>query len=565
MTPRPPLVFISYSHDSQEHQDRVLALANRLRADGVNAEIDQYEMLPPRGWPAWCDELLRKADFVLMVCTEGYLRRVDGTEERGKGHGVLWEARLIRQHLYNAGAANAKFLPVLLSRRDESHIPVAVAGATRFRVDTDAGYVSLLRLLTNRPEVRRPPVQPQRPLPQRPRASLAEIEKPPQPEAGADARGGPSAASGAATPADSSAFAELYQRFKLRLAPHLAGRQLGGLSMVDAIDWILRSLQFDFRREWLDTLERYAADNSLPEELPRNEEAVIRQLRNLGLITHDGRWLFEPTRSRRISPTAAGELCLDLHRDDEHVRGENAAGRVVSQLAEIVRDPRAITELADVQRTGRVSDVEAVRKLRNLHLLTHSETFLPGDELSATGLGEYVLRCAAVAAGYAADRPQGPRSPTVPAIDDRASPQLVHPSWARSLWSEPAHCKFHIVTSRYATKRRWRKYADILVEITDPAPVGATGEAYLLPSNTARPALRDAAFLTRPDGKDVLARKKRAAREFIERSEHRLLSGVWFLMPPRNGTQEIGVYCAAYDERLNDALFTSVANDPRGG
>jgi hypothetical protein len=38
----PPRVFISYSHDSAAHEDRVLALANRLRGDGVDATIDQY-------------------------------------------------------------------------------------------------------------------------------------------------------------------------------------------------------------------------------------------------------------------------------------------------------------------------------------------------------------------------------------------------------------------------------------------------------------------------------------------------------------------------------------------
>ena len=32
--PGPPIVFISYSHDSQEHADRVLALSDHLRADG---------------------------------------------------------------------------------------------------------------------------------------------------------------------------------------------------------------------------------------------------------------------------------------------------------------------------------------------------------------------------------------------------------------------------------------------------------------------------------------------------------------------------------------------------
>ena len=34
-------------------------------------------------------------DFVLMVCTETYFRRVRDDEESGKGLGVRWEGRLI--------------------------------------------------------------------------------------------------------------------------------------------------------------------------------------------------------------------------------------------------------------------------------------------------------------------------------------------------------------------------------------------------------------------------------------------------------------------------------------
>jgi hypothetical protein len=44
--PAAPKVFISYSHDSEAHEDRVLDLANRLRKDGIDAQIDQYETSP---------------------------------------------------------------------------------------------------------------------------------------------------------------------------------------------------------------------------------------------------------------------------------------------------------------------------------------------------------------------------------------------------------------------------------------------------------------------------------------------------------------------------------------
>jgi len=42
-------VFISYSHDAPAHVDAVLALSNRLRAEGFDAVLDQYEASPPGG------------------------------------------------------------------------------------------------------------------------------------------------------------------------------------------------------------------------------------------------------------------------------------------------------------------------------------------------------------------------------------------------------------------------------------------------------------------------------------------------------------------------------------
>jgi len=102
-TPHPPIVFISYSHDSPEHSDRVLALSDRLRADGIDCILDQYEDSPPEGFPRWMDRNIRAADFVLMTCTPTYYRRVMGDEEPDKGHGVAWESTLIYQYIYNEG------------------------------------------------------------------------------------------------------------------------------------------------------------------------------------------------------------------------------------------------------------------------------------------------------------------------------------------------------------------------------------------------------------------------------------------------------------------------------
>ena len=108
-------VFISYSHDSAEHREKVLALSERLRADGIETLLDQYvNGSPPEGWPRWMLNQLDAATFVLVVCTETYYRRFRGHEQPGKGRGVDWEGALITQEIYDGRSRTLKFVPVVV-------------------------------------------------------------------------------------------------------------------------------------------------------------------------------------------------------------------------------------------------------------------------------------------------------------------------------------------------------------------------------------------------------------------------------------------------------------------
>ena len=77
----PDHVFISYSHDSEEHQQNVLNLADRLRDEGIDCIIDQYEESPSEGWVRWAINQIEEADFVLVVCTEQYSQLFAGKGE----------------------------------------------------------------------------------------------------------------------------------------------------------------------------------------------------------------------------------------------------------------------------------------------------------------------------------------------------------------------------------------------------------------------------------------------------------------------------------------------------
>lgn len=151
-----PKVFISYSWDSAEHRDRVLALSDHLRADGIDCILDQYEVSPPEGWPRWMARQIREADFVLMICTETYKRRVEGEEIPEKGHGVRWEGHLTYQDLYNAGTLNTRFIPVLLESGKFEHIPDPLQGTTYYLAHTKEGYKALSHHITNQPNTPKP-------------------------------------------------------------------------------------------------------------------------------------------------------------------------------------------------------------------------------------------------------------------------------------------------------------------------------------------------------------------------------------------------------------------------
>lgn len=155
----PPRVFLSYSHDSEERRARVLTLANRLRADGIDARLDRYVRgTPPEGWPTWMTNEIHDADFVLVVCTAIYEQRALKREPPGKGLGATWEAGIVTQVVYDAQGRNTRFIPVVLDGADVAHIPVFLRGATRYDVSTDAGYGALLDYLTGHHDAPMPPL-----------------------------------------------------------------------------------------------------------------------------------------------------------------------------------------------------------------------------------------------------------------------------------------------------------------------------------------------------------------------------------------------------------------------
>src|ERR1700739_277091 len=170
MTPeRPPKVFISYSHDSDEHEERVLNLADRLANDGIDVDLDQFVSPPPASWPIWMERAMEAANFILVVCSKNYLAKVKGKVKRGTGKGVKWESLLTYQEIYDNDSDSSKYIPVLLEGGKYEHIPDPMRGGNHYKPEEDGEYEKLLRHITNQPSTPKPIPGKLKELPPKPR------------------------------------------------------------------------------------------------------------------------------------------------------------------------------------------------------------------------------------------------------------------------------------------------------------------------------------------------------------------------------------------------------------
>ena len=76
--PKSPKVFISYSHESKDHRERILLLSDRQRAKGINCHIDMYEESPPQGWAP----MVRQANSRGQIRSCGMHRNIPASVSR---------------------------------------------------------------------------------------------------------------------------------------------------------------------------------------------------------------------------------------------------------------------------------------------------------------------------------------------------------------------------------------------------------------------------------------------------------------------------------------------------
>ncbi|MGW4057939.1 toll/interleukin-1 receptor domain-containing protein [Amycolatopsis sp. NPDC004747] len=152
----PVRVFVSYTHDSPEHKDQVLAFSEFLVENSIDVTLDRWHLAHRQDWYTWAIDGIENADHVIVVASARYRVVGDGYASAESNRGMQSEAALLREKLHSDRPAwTRKILPVVLPGHTPEEIPQFLQPQTadHYLVDdfTVAGCESLLRVLTAQP------------------------------------------------------------------------------------------------------------------------------------------------------------------------------------------------------------------------------------------------------------------------------------------------------------------------------------------------------------------------------------------------------------------------------
>jgi hypothetical protein len=99
--------FLSYSWDPEPHPTWVRGLSERLRQDGIETVLDQWQAIPGDTLPDFMERAIRENDHVIVVCTPTYKRKADNRQG-----GVGYEGDIMTGEAFVL-KNRRKFVPIL--------------------------------------------------------------------------------------------------------------------------------------------------------------------------------------------------------------------------------------------------------------------------------------------------------------------------------------------------------------------------------------------------------------------------------------------------------------------
>lgn len=142
-----PTTFISYAWESEELKSWVKDLESQLPSNGIDAKLDQWEVVPGDQMTHFMEKSERDNDFVLIVCTPQYK-----TKSENRIGGVGYEGDIMTAEVLQ-NSNHGKFIPILKSGTKETALPAWLKG--KYFVDLsnenhyDKNFEDLLTTLLN--------------------------------------------------------------------------------------------------------------------------------------------------------------------------------------------------------------------------------------------------------------------------------------------------------------------------------------------------------------------------------------------------------------------------------
>lgn len=151
-----PKVFISYSHDSEEHKEWVLQLATRLRSNGVDVLLDRWNLKLGSNLSAFMEHGLSASQRVICVCSEIYVKKANG----GKG-GAGYEKQIMSAE-YLEDQNKDWVIPLIKNNTTDKKTPAFLGGRQYVSFEDpnlyESKYEELLRDILDEPVLPIPPI-----------------------------------------------------------------------------------------------------------------------------------------------------------------------------------------------------------------------------------------------------------------------------------------------------------------------------------------------------------------------------------------------------------------------
>jgi len=117
-----PTVFISYSWENDAHKMWVKNLAARLRSEGIETILDQWNLKLGDQLTEFMEHSIRDNDYVLVICTPTYKIKSDN-----RTGGVGYEGDIITSEIFS-NRNNRKFIPVHRKGEWKEAAPTSILG-----------------------------------------------------------------------------------------------------------------------------------------------------------------------------------------------------------------------------------------------------------------------------------------------------------------------------------------------------------------------------------------------------------------------------------------------------